>query len=84
LLLSLWIGTGNAIVVSYGLWIFQYLQISRVLDTWMFSALVEDILAAYRSFWASPLLLLALSLILVLIALLSTRRTENLLSASQA
>jgi hypothetical protein len=80
LLLSLWIGTGNAIMLSYGLWILQFLRISRIFDDWRYSSGLEAFQDAYRGFWHSPGLLFILALALVGAALLSTRYTENRLN----
>lgn len=84
LLLSLWIGTGNAIMISYGLWILQYLQISTLFGDWRFSSNLEAFLNAYRNFWQSSSLLLIFSLVLLGITLLSTPHTERGLSQTPA
>ncbi|RPI30170.1 MAG: hypothetical protein EHM70_14555 [Chloroflexota bacterium] len=76
LLLSLWIGTGNAVTLAYGLWILQFLQISKILENWGYSSSWDAFLNVYKSFWQSPGLLFLLSLVLVIIALLSTRYAE--------
>jgi hypothetical protein len=77
LLLSLWIGTGNAVIFAYGLWVIQFLQISIVTENWEYSASWNAFLTTYRSIWQSPGLLLILSLVLLGVALLSTRYTER-------
>jgi hypothetical protein len=77
LLLSLFIGTNNAIAVSYGLWIIQYLEISKILNYWGYSNSLDRFWEVYRGFWQSPGLLFALSLVLLGVALLSTRRAAG-------
>lgn len=72
LLLSLWIGTGNAVLLSYGLWLLQYqpLQLSPV---W------ASVLGNYQDFWRSTPLLLILSLALAAAALISATRRPQML-----
>lgn len=84
LLLSVWIGASNAIAVSYGLWIIQYLEISKIFDSWGYSSNWNIFLNAYRSFWQSPNLLLVFSFILLVITLLCTRYTERGLTQTAA
>jgi len=81
LLLSVWIGSGNALVVAYGLWVIQFLKISIVAGNWAYYPGLDAFLTAYRSFWQSPALLLPFSLALLIISLLSTRITERGLNA---
>lgn len=73
LLLSIWIGTSNAIVVSYILWALQFVAYQSI-GEWIGSSAITSFLAAYRDFWHSPMLLLLLSVPLLLIALLSANR----------
>lgn len=77
LLLSLWIGTGRAIVISYGLWILQYMQFSNLATGLQPTSNWDVFMNAYREFWHSPSLLLILSCTLLVIALVSTRFTER-------
>lgn len=77
LLLSLWLSTGAAIFISYGLWVFQYLNISAAFKSMPPTAQLEGLLVSYRHFWQSPGLMIGLSLILLVIALLSTRFTDH-------
>lgn len=77
LLLSIWIGAGNAISLAYGLWLLQFLQISAFFKSWEYSSHWEAFINAYQSFWQSSGLLLALALVLLGVALLSTRFTER-------
>ena len=84
LLLSLWIGTSNAVALAYGLWILQFLQISKILENWGYSSNWDAFMNTYRSFWQSPDLLLALALVLLGAALFSTRYTEHGLTQSLA
>ncbi len=77
LLLSIWMGTGRAIVVSYGLWILQYLQFSKISSSFKYSANWDVFLNTYREFWHSPGLMLIFSCTLLVLALMSTRLTER-------
>jgi hypothetical protein len=74
LLLSLWIGTGNAIAIAYGLWLAQYIPY-KSLGAWMVSPGWSSIILAYQQFWQTPLLLLSLSILLFGIALSFAKRT---------
>ncbi len=73
LLLSLWIGTGQAIAVAYILWLMQY-GTYLLVGTWMTSPAWAAFSRAYQTFWRSPALLLALSVPLLLLALWSANR----------
>ena len=73
LLLSIWIGTSNAIVISYILWALQFVAYQSIAE-WIGSSAITSFLAAYRDFWHSPLLLLVLSVPLLLIILWSANR----------
>lgn len=79
LLLSLWIGTSNAIAISYILWLVQFITYQSI-GTWIASSALESFLRAYRDFWQSPVLLLALSVPLLLIALWSADQPRFQLS----
>jgi hypothetical protein len=78
LLLSVWIGTNNAITISYGLWLFQYIQVSKIGAIWRFTTSWNTFLTAYRAFWTSPGLLLLLSLGLVGLALISVQHAKHI------
>jgi hypothetical protein len=80
LVLSMWIGTGNAITISYALWVMQYIRPPRLIKDWPSLQLWDDLLAGYRQFWQSPGLLITLAALIVLAALLSTRRSDQYLS----
>ena len=73
LLLSLWIGTSNAIAISYFLWMVQFITYQSI-GAWIASPALGSFFRVYRDFWRNPMLLLALSLPLVLIALWSANR----------
>lgn len=73
LLLSLWIGTSNAIALTYILWIAQYLP-HQAIGAWMASPAWRSAILAYQSFWHSPALLFLLSVLLALVALWSANR----------
>lgn len=77
LLLSMWIGTSNAVTLSYGLWIAQYIWPPKVLESSPVVLLWETFLVGYQQLWQSPVLLLTLALVAVCLALLSTRRPEQ-------
>jgi hypothetical protein len=74
LLLSMWIGTNNAITLSYGLWIAQYIWPPQILESMAIARIWEGFLTSYRQFWQSPILLFPLALVIVCLALLSTQR----------
>lgn len=73
LLLSIWIGTNNAIAISYLLWLVQSIpyQLTGGLTV---SPEWSAFLFAYREFWHSPVLLLVLTVPLLLVALWSANR----------
>ncbi len=78
LLLSIWLGTSNSIVISYVLWITQYLQVSKFLGFWGFSISKFDVFwNIYQGFWNSPGLLLISAIAIFAIALFSTRFSEH-------
>lgn len=66
LLLSLWVGTGNAIVISYALWVIQYIPLQS-LGPWMISSGWTP----YQQFWQNSPLLLLLSVLMLVFALFS-------------
>ncbi len=80
LLLSLWIGTGNAVTIAYGLWLAQYIQPAPAIGIWKLSPGGAALLSAYQRFWQNPSLLLLFSLLLLGIALTSANRSERVLS----
>jgi hypothetical protein len=73
LLLSIWLGSDSAIVLTYALWMLQYIPFKAV-GLWLDSSLWATVMTAYQQFWRSPLLLLALSLPLVGLSLWLTNR----------
>lgn len=75
LLLSLWLGTNNALAIAYGLWLVQYVPF-KMLGLWMASPAWNSVVTAYQQFWRSPLLLLCLAGLIVGIALWSASRLE--------
>jgi hypothetical protein len=71
LLLSMWIGTGNALAITYGLWAAQYLPFKALgLSSGALSAWIER----FQQFWGDPALLVALGLALTAAALWSAGR----------
>lgn len=73
LLLSLWIGTSNALFISYTLWAAQYLALTSI-DEWF--AFLTPWLESYRQFWNDPALLFILGFALIVFALWSTGREQ--------
>ena len=73
LLLSLWIGTGNAVAVTYILWLAQYVP-AQSIGQWMVSPAWTPVIEAYKQFWQNPLLLGILSIGLIGLALWSANR----------
>ncbi len=73
LLLSLWVGTGQAIAGTYILWLTQY-GTYELIGTWMTSPTWVAVIREYQAFWRSPALLLTLSLVMLLMALWSASR----------
>jgi hypothetical protein len=76
LLLSMWIGTNNAVTLTYGLWLAQFIWPPKMLGSSSVTLIWETFLTGYQQFWQSPALLLLLALAVVCMALLSTRRAE--------
>lgn len=75
LLLSLWLGTSNAIAITYMLWLAQYMPY-KAIGAWMVSPAWSSAIAAYQQFWHNPIILLLLSIPLLGIALWSTNRAS--------
>ncbi len=73
LLLSLWLGAGNAVAITYVLWIAQYIPYQTI-QTWMASDAWGQVVQAYQQFWHSPILLCLLAVVVVGIALLTADR----------
>lgn len=85
LLLSLWIGTANAITICYAAWLLHYIQPSEIFGAWAPSLQVWDaFLTAYRQFWESPILLLGLSAAVVALALVSSNFPERVINQHRA
>lgn len=80
LLLSMWIGTNNAIAISYTLWLAQSVPFQSI-GAWTGSPAWESFLHAYREFWHSPMLLFAFTLPLLFLALWSANRPVFRLTA---
>ena len=81
LLLSVWWGTGIAIVVTYGLWMAQYVSF-KTISIWAPSPIWSSFLTAYKDFWHEPLLLVGLAFLFALVALVSANRPVLHLSSS--
>lgn len=81
LLLSLWIGTGNAVMIVYGLWLAQYILPTReAIVIWKLSQAWVTVFSSYQGFWQNSALLLALSILLFGVALMSANRSERIVS----
>jgi hypothetical protein len=73
LLFSLWIGTGNAIAITYLLWMVQYIPY-KFISNWMDSPAWASVTSVYQQFWQNSALLLLLSIPLFMLALWSANR----------
>jgi hypothetical protein len=80
LLLSLWIGSGKAVMISYSLWLAQYVQPVQAAAVQILSPAWETFFSSYRDFWHSPILLFVLALLLLGVALVSAGRSPKTLS----
>jgi hypothetical protein len=80
LLLSMWIGTNNAIAISYALWLAQSIPFQSI-GAWTDSSAWASFLHAYRNFWQNPMLLLTFTLPLLFLALWSAKRPAFRLTA---
>ena len=78
LVLALWIGTGNAVLITYGLWMAQYVPF-KAAGLWALTPFWVGLLQAYQGFWHSTALLLILAMGMLGIALLSARRPMQVL-----
>jgi len=76
LLLSLWIGTSNAITITYALWIVQYLHVPQLSQSWPALKAWDSFLAYFRQFWQSPTILLVLAVVTIFLALVSTQLSK--------
>jgi hypothetical protein len=73
LLLSLWIGTSNALFISYTLWAAQFLALTSVGEWFNF---LTPWLESYRQFWNDPAMLFLFGFALILFALWSAGREQ--------
>ncbi len=66
LVLAFWMGAGNAILVTYLAWLVRFLPDQEIARTYRLDpSLFAAVLDAYRRFWSSPPVLVALALVLV-------------------
>jgi anti-sigma factor RsiW len=80
LVLSLWIGTANAVAIAYGAWLVQIMAGGMLISSEALTSLqVMPLLAAYQQFWNSPLLLLALAAVLASWAVWRAGKQESTL-----
>ena len=73
LLLSLWIGTSNALFISYTLWSAQYLALTSISEWFAF---ITPWIESYRQLWKDPALLFLFGCALILFALWSVGREQ--------
>lgn len=73
LLLSLWVGSSNAIFISYSLWLAQYASL-LTFHQWFTSLLPW--LNEYKRFWQNPTLLFQIAFVLIVVALWSASRLK--------
>ena len=73
LLLSLWIGTGNALFISYALWISQYAPM-KMMSEWFGSSVAWW--NGYAQFWQNPALMLLLGFVFIMFALWSANQPQ--------
>ncbi len=74
LLLSLWLGTSNAIAITYVLWIAQYIPYQTIQE-WMGSPALGQVIFTYQQLWHRPILLCLLALLVVVLSLWSSGKT---------
>ncbi len=79
LALSLWLGTGNAVAVTYLAWLVNLVAAGLAQNPSVVNVGLGVALARYQEFWSSPLLLLALSAGLAGLALWRVGRRERTL-----
>ena len=77
LVLSLVIGTGNAVIITYAAWTAQYIRPPLVFEQWPLYDIWGRFLERYRFFWQSPTILLCLALIIFCTALLTAQLSEQ-------
>lgn len=80
LLLSLWVGTGSAVTITYLAWLGQLVAQNVLSNPGVVSIttpVLFEVLAGYLRFWADPVLLLPLGLLLFVIALWRVGRHET-------
>jgi hypothetical protein len=79
LLLSLWVGTGSAVTITYLAWLGQLVAQNILRNPGVIGTptpVLFEVLAGYLRFWADPALLLPLGLLLFIIALWRIGRQE--------
>jgi anti-sigma-K factor RskA len=79
LLLSLWVGTGSAVTITYLAWLGQLVAQNILRNPGVIGTptpVLFEVLAGYLRFWADPALLLPLGLLLFIIALWRVGRQE--------
>ena len=79
LVLSQWMGAGNALVAAYALWLVRFIPLFSP-GAQVFPPAVESVLAAYRQFWNSTALLFGLGALLLAAALWTANHNTKLTS----
>lgn len=79
LFLSVWLDAERAVLISYGLWILQFIPFSAM-DIRMHTDIWIPFITVYQSFWHSPVLLLFLSLALIGLAVGVVSRSDSAIS----
>ncbi len=79
LVFALWVGTGNAILITYLAWLARFLPADEIAHNLQFGnlAFLTGLLDSYRQLWTSSLLLIALAVALVAAAGWLAGRQEN-------
>ncbi len=75
LLLSVWVGTGSAVVISYLLWLVQYVKVSDLITEQVHAPALEHFFSAYRVLFQSQGLQMILAAVLLAAALISAAST---------
>jgi anti-sigma factor RsiW len=82
LLISIWLGTGSAISISYSLWMVQFLPLQAA-GLYTGHPAWSSFLNAYKNFWHNPMLLFALALLLLVAALWSADKPVSYLDPAK-
>jgi hypothetical protein len=75
LFLSLWMGSGNAVFITYGLWVIQYIPFQQIQLLARFPAWMQK-LTILQTFWGNTPFLIIGTLSLLVLSLVCTRFTS--------